>query len=121
MAPRQLTLSYETPKFDTFKEVINHAVYSCGRQMKYIAAELEMSPPQLSMILSGADGRNFPAEKIPDLIQACGPKGHLIVHWLIDQFLAPKEDRRTAALAQVEALLPEIQKALEDLKGGPEK
>jgi hypothetical protein len=118
----QLTLSFDPPKFDTLKEVINHVVYASGRQLKYIAAELGMSPSQLSMILAGADGRNFPAEKIPDLIRATAPKGHLIIHWLIEQFLAPKEDRQAAALAAVEQMLPDLQQALAELKGrGPKR
>jgi hypothetical protein len=113
---RQLTISFDVPQFDSFKEVINHVVYSCGRQLKYIAAELEMSPPQLSMILSGTDDRKFPAEKIPALIKATAPKGHMLIYYLVDQFLSDESDRKARALSAVESMLPELLKAMEDLK-----
>lgn len=116
MAVTQLNLSYDPPKFDNLKELINHVVYSCGKQQKYIAAELGWSPSQLAHILSGDDARTFPAEKIPDLIRVTAPKGHLIIYWLIDQFLSNEVDRKGRALAAVEAILPDLMRAVEELK-----
>jgi len=116
MTATQLNLSYDPPKFDNLKELINHVVYSCGKQQKYIAAELGWSPSQLAHILSGADGRTFPAEKIPDLIRITAPKGHTIIYWLIDQFLADEQGRKGRALAAVESLLPDLMRAVEELK-----
>lgn len=116
MAATQLNLSFESPQFDTIKELINHVVYSCGRQQKYIAAELNWSPSQFAHILSGDDGRSFPAEKLPDLIRITAPTGHLIIYWLIDRFLSDGASRRDRALSVVEAMLPELLRAVEDLK-----
>ena len=112
----QLTISFDPPKFDTIKEVINHVAYSCGKQIKYIAAELEMAPQELSQILAGTDGRRFPAEKLPTFIRVTAPKGHEIIYWLIDQFLSDRETRTERALATVESLLPTLMKAVEELK-----
>jgi len=112
----QMTLSFDPPRFDTMKEVITHVVYSCGKPAKHIAADLDMSPPELTQILSGSDGRRFPAEKLPDLIRTTAPTGHLIIYWLVDQFLSDEETRRGRALSAVEAMLPTLLRAVEDLK-----
>lgn len=117
MAPEtQYMLSFDPPKFDNIKEVINHVAYSCGKQIKYIAAELEMSPGELSQILSGTDGRRFPVEKLPSFIRVTAPKGHLIIYWLIDQFLADGTTRKDRALSMVESILPDLMRAVEELK-----
>ena len=117
MAPSmQMTLSFDPPKFDTLKEVINHVVYSCGKPAKHIAAELDMSPPELTQILAGTDGRRFPVEKLPDLIRVTAPKGHEIIYWLIDQFLSDQQTRKDRALAAVESMLPDLMRAVEEMK-----
>jgi len=116
VAATQLNLSFEPPQFDTLKELINHVVYSCGRQQKYIAAELGWSPSQFAHILSGDDGRSFPAEKLTDLIRITAPTGHLIIYWLVDRFLSDGTSRRDRALFAVETMLPELQRLMEDLK-----
>lgn len=97
MTSTQLSLSYEPPKFDTLRELINHVVYSCGRQQKYVAAELGWSPSQLGHILSGVEGRTFP-------------------YWLVDHFLSDGQSRKERALAAVEALLPDLLRAVEEMK-----
>jgi hypothetical protein len=112
----QYTLSFDPPRYDTIKEVINHVAYSCGKQIKFIAAELDMAPAELSQILAGTDGRRFPVEKLPTFIQVTAPKGHEIIYWLIDHFLSDEETRKGRALAAVEALLPDLMKAVEELK-----
>jgi hypothetical protein len=112
----QLTISYEAPRFDNLKELINHVAYSCGKQIKYIAAELDMAPQELSQILAGTDGRRFPAEKLPTFIRVTAPKGHEVIYWLIDQFLSDQETRKGRALATIEALLPSMMKAIDELK-----
>ena len=114
--PTQMVLSFDPPRFDTIKELINHVAYSCGKQIKYIAAELEMSPGELSQILAGTDGRRFPVEKLPMFIQVTAPKGHEIIYWLIGQFLADGTTRKDRALAAVESLLPDLMRAVEELK-----
>ena len=117
MSPElQFTLSFDPPKHDTIKEVINHVAYSCGKQIKYIAAELDMAPQELSQILAGTDGRRFPAEKLPTFISVTAPKGYEIIYWLIDQFLSDEQTRKGRALAAVEAILPDLMKAVEELK-----
>src|SRR4030065_972819 len=114
----QLTLSFDPPKFDTIKEVINHIAYSCGKQIKSMAAELDLAPQELSQILAGTDGRRFPAEKLPIFIRVTAPKGHEIIYWLIDQFLSDQETRKGRALAAVEAMLPDLLREVGGVKEG---
>lgn len=117
MAPEtQFTLSFDPPRYDTIKDLINHVAYSCGKQIKFIAAELDMAPQELSQILAGTDGRRFPVEKLPAFIRVTAPKGHEIIYWLIDQFLSDEQSRKGRALAAVEAILPGLMRAVEELK-----
>ena len=123
----QLALSFDPPKFDNLMDCVQHVVQTCGKPPKHIAADLELSPSQFSMMLSGYEGRHFPMAKLPDLIRACGPRGMLIVHWLIDQFLTPPEDRvaqAASALLEFSKALPAIQRAAEVVmaaQGGKKK
>jgi hypothetical protein len=57
----------------------------------------------------------LPAKKIPEFIKATAPKGHDIIHWLANRFLAPPYERVVKAvkvIQQVAPLLPELQKAM---------
>lgn len=117
MAPEtQFTLSFDPPRFDTIKELLNHVAYSCGKQIKFIAAELDMAPQELSQILAGTDGRRFPVEKLPAFIQATAPKGHAIIYWLIDKFLADEQARKGRAISALEGMLPDLMRMMEELK-----
>jgi hypothetical protein len=109
-------LTFDPPKFDTFMEVINHVAYSCGKQIKFIAAELEMAPGELSQILAGTDGRRFPAEKLPTFIRVTAPKGYEVIYWLVDRFLSDEDARRGRALATFESLIPILQRTMEEMK-----
>jgi hypothetical protein len=75
-----------------------------------------MAPQELSQILAGTDGRRFPAEKLPIFIRVTAPKGHEIIYWLIDQFLSDQETRKGRALAAIESMLPDMMRAVEQLK-----
>jgi len=97
-------------------ELLRHVVYSCGIPLKRIASDLDMAPAELTQILSGVQGRRFPAEKIPALIAATAPRGHMIIYWLVDRFLSNTQARKDRALSTFEAMLPEIARLLNELK-----
>ena len=111
-----VTLSFEPPRFETLKELIAHVVYSCGRPVKHVAADLDMSPPELTQIIAGTEGRRFPLEKLSALIDATAPRGHLIIYWLIDRHLTDKVARKDRALSMLEAMLPELMQVVEEAK-----
>src|SRR3972149_3076811 len=105
MSPNtQLNLSFEIPHFETFREAIEYAISTSGKSRKYIAADLDFTEAQLSMMLSEYEGRHFPLYKLPALVEALGDRGKIIVQYLVNEFLTPQEDR----IAQAAATLQEF-------------
>jgi hypothetical protein len=121
---RQLNLTLESSlvrQFPTFADVVRASVYGCGRQLKAIAADLDMSPSELSRKL--ADNPNdkvyFPYEKLPALIAATGDKRPVL--WLAETFLDDPAAKRQSAVDQLAKLLPEIASLVKEAKGEPEQ
>lgn len=125
--PVQLSLSFEQPQFDNILDLLNHVIHSSGKEFKHIAADLDRAPGELRMMLSGYEGRKFPVNDLPKLIESCGTRGQMIVHWFVGQFLTPPENRvaqAADALLEFAKLLPAIQKAAEVVlaaQGGKKK
>ncbi len=113
-------ITVDLPAYDwkqlSFKETIQRAVYGCGRSLKVIAAELDMSGPELSRKLADNpnDPVHFPAHRIADLIESTKDFGPL--YWLIDRFLAPQEDEAVRLVKQIAAHLPEVKRLLDLLE-----
>lgn len=108
----QLAIDF-TPKKETFKECVHRVVYSCGKPLKYIAAELDMSPAELSRKLADNpnDPVHFPAHRLPDLVAATG--GLEIIYWLINEFLRDKDKEREQAVSQLMEMLPKLRPLLD--------
>lgn len=122
MGDQQMEITFEsglTDQFPKYRDVIRAAVYGCGRPFKQVAADLDLSESMLSRMLSHTTDteskRNFPIEKLPDLIQATGD--HRPIHWLIERFIEDDAHRQKRALATLESLLPELHQALKNAKG----
>ena len=113
----QLEIDFTSPK-ETLKDCIRRTVYGSGRQLKYIAAELDMSPAELSRKL--ADNPNdvvhFPADRLPDLIRATNSLD--IIYWLINEFLRDKEREREQALNQLLDMIPRIKPLIDVIEKG---
>lgn len=114
---QQLEISFEpglTDQFPRFRDVVRASVYGCGRPFKVVAADLDLSESMLSRMLSDNDDgerkRNFPVERLPELVTATGDIRP--IYWLIESFLEDEETRQKRALSTIETLLPELQKAL---------
>lgn len=111
----QLEIDFNPPK-ETFHDCIRRTVYGCGKQLKYIAADIDMSPAELSRKL--ADNHNdpihFPVDKLPELIKTT--EGKDIVYWLVNEFLRDKDRGREQVLSQVMELLPKLKPLLEALE-----
>lgn len=108
---RQLSLTLENSlpqQFPDFRDVVRASVYDCGRQFKAIAADLDLSVSELSRMLANnpADPRNFPLERLPELITATGDKRPVL--WLVEAFLDDPAARKQHAVDRIEALLPEL-------------
>ena len=107
----QLTLEFDR-KHTTFHEAIRASVYGCGRQLKYIAADLDMSPAELSRKLSDNpnDPVHFPAHRLPDLMRATGDLTPL--YWLVDEFLRPQEEAKLREFEAFKKKLPQLKRLI---------
>lgn len=108
---RQVELNFEagiTEQFPEFRDVVKASVYSCGRQFKAVAADLDMSSAELSRKLADNpnDPVNFPLHLLPALIAAT--KDTRPVFWLVEKFLEDPETKRKRALSQFADLLPHM-------------
>lgn len=114
----QMTIDFEPgliEQFPDFRDCIRASVYGCGRAFKVIAADLDYSPSKLSrMLADNPDDRiHFPADRLPDLVEATGDPTP--VYWLIERFIEPAGAKRDRAASLLTTLLPQIEKALSDI------
>lgn len=108
---RQVELNFEaglTEQFPEFRDVVKASVYSCGRQFKAVAADLDMSSAELSRKLADNpnDPVNFPLHLLPALIRSTGDKRP--VYWLVEAFLEDADTKRKRATQQIADLLPHL-------------
>jgi hypothetical protein len=107
-----------TEQFPNFRDVLRAAVYDCGRALKIVAADLDMTSSELSRKLADNpnDNVNFPAHMLPELIRATGDKRPL--YWLIETFLDDADSKRKRAISDLQMLLPQIEQALRQVGAG---
>jgi hypothetical protein len=118
VAMRQVEINFEsglTEQFPEFKDVVRASVYSCGRQFKAVAADLDMSSAELSRKLADNpnDPVNFPLQLLPALILSTGDKRP--VYWLVETFLEDQDAKRSRAVAQLSDMLPQLQALLKSV------
>lgn len=118
----QMSINFEAgllQQFPDFRDVVRASVYSCGRQLKAIAADLDMTSSELSRKLSDNpnDPVHFPLHLLPDLIKATGDKRP--VYWLVESFLEEPTAKRERAIEQLAMMMPAIQNLLA-MSGAPE-
>jgi hypothetical protein len=111
----QMSINFEAgllQQFPEFRDVIRASVYSCGRQLKAIAADLDMTSSELSRKLADNpnDPVHFPLQLLPELIRATGDKRP--VYWLIESFLENPGAKRERAIEQLAQMMPAIQQLL---------
>lgn len=108
---RQVELNFEaglTEQFPEFRDVVKASVYSCGRALKAVAADLDMTSSELSRKLADNpnDPVHFPLHLLPKLVQATGDKRP--IYWLVEAFLEDEDAKRSRALAQITDMLPHL-------------
>lgn len=112
---KQVELNFEAgliAQFPSFQDCVRASVYSCGRQFKAVAADLDMSVSELSRKLADNpnDPVNFPLPRLPELIAATGDKRP--IYWLIESFLEDADTKRKRSLDQLSGLMPQIEALL---------
>lgn len=104
-----------TDQFPEFREVLAASVSNCGRPHKHVAADVDMTSSELSRKLADNpnDNVHFPAEKLPQLIAATGDMRP--IYWLIEKFLDDADHKRKRAIADIQTILPLLQRALKQV------
>lgn len=112
---QQVDLNFEgglTDQFPEFGDCLKASVYSCGRPLKAIAADLDMSASELSRKLAQNpnDLVHFPAQRLAELIAATGDLRP--IYWLAEKFCQSQEARKKQAINELVRLMPALHNAL---------
>lgn len=115
----QVEINFEpglTEQYPTFREVFTASVYGSKKQLKSIAADLDMTSSELSRKLANNpnDPVNFPLHLLPDAIRATGD--FRPIYWLIETFIEDPALRRNRAVARLADLLPELQALMKSVQ-----
>lgn len=108
---RQFEMDFEPgllERYPEFMDCVRASVHGCGRALKAIAADLDMSASELSRRLSEQGDIGFLLKKLPDLIRATNSR--MPIHWLIEAFCEDPKDQERRAMAELAALLPKLNK-----------
>lgn len=122
MNARQLTLNFEpglTERFKTFDEVLAAAVYGSRKGLNAVAGDLDMSPSELTRRLNPDtdDPRPLRTKDSVGIIESTGDLRP--VYWLIEKFLRDPEAAKQEALAQIPALVAQLQQLAATAGGAP--
>lgn len=92
-------------QFPEFMDCVRASVNGCGRQLKAVAADMDMSSTELNrrLVDNPADWR-FPVALLPKLIQATGDTRP--AQWLALKFMADPATAEQRALRDLAALAP---------------
>lgn len=115
-AKTQLEIDFEpglTEQFPEFMDCVRASVYGSGKQLKAIAADLDMSPSELSRKLAENpnDNVHLQARTLAGVIASTGDLRP--IYWLVEKFCEPpdaKRQRALEALAQLGRELPALLK-----------
>ncbi len=115
---RQVEINFEaglTEQFPEFRDVVKASVYGCGRALKSVAADIDMTSSELSRKLADNpnDQVHFPLHQLPALIRATGDKRP--IYWLIEAFLEDDDAKQKRAVAQLNDMLPQLQALLKSV------
>ena len=120
----QLTLNFEpalAERWPTLREYLAHRVMVQAKPAKVIAAEMDMSPSNLSRKLSpgDADTARFNVDDLERYLTATGDAA-AVIEYLAAKFMGGGDEaRKVRAIAHVEALSAELARTLATLKGSP--
>lgn len=106
-AQRQMTLPLDESLLSahrSLRDCVASGVYKRG--LKGVAADLDLSPGNLSVALSDDPHRKFSVDELERYIQSTGDKSP--IHYLVCKYLGDEAGARDAALGQVAELLQSL-------------
>jgi hypothetical protein len=97
-----------TVQFPRLRDVLCAVVYGSRAGLKGVAADLDVSPSELSRMLNREqdDPRKLDVDDVVGIISATGDTRP--VQWLIERFLHNPEERKVTAAAQLAQILPAV-------------
>src|SRR5574340_535080 len=97
-----------TTQFPRLRDVLCAAVYGSRAGLKGVAADLDVSPSELSRMLNREqdDPRKLDVEDAVSIVASTGDTRP--VQWLIERFLHDPAQQRAMAAAQLAQILPAI-------------
>ncbi len=104
---RQLTLNFDSSLLHahrSLRDVVAAGVYRRG--LKAVAADLDLSPGNLSVALSDDPHRKFDLAELEQYIQTTGDKAP--IYYLVGRYLADEGAAREHALAELLTQLPQL-------------
>jgi hypothetical protein len=106
-ARQQLTLQFDqaiATAHRSLRDVVASGVYRRG--LKAVAADLDLSPGNLSVALSDDPHRKFGVDDLERYVQATGDKAP--IYYLVAKYLGDESAARDQALGQVAELLQNL-------------
>ena len=109
-----------TQEFPEFRDCLKASVYGCGRALKAVAADLDMTSSELSRKLGDNpnDPVHFPAHLLPALVTAT--KDRRPIFWLVESFLEEPEAKRARVVEEAAQMLGRLETLLAQVAAGPE-
>ena len=104
---RQVALEFDetlAQRFRCLRDAVAQGVYQRG--LKSVAADLDLSPGNLSVALSDDPHRKLGVDELERYIQTTGDKTP--IYWLIARYLGDDAAARDHALEQVSSLLQNL-------------
>src|SRR3954471_5240760 len=97
-----------TTQFPRLRDVLCAVVYGSRSGLKGVAADLDVSPSELSRMLNREQGdpRKLDIDDAVAIVTSTGDTRP--VQWLIERFLHNPEERRATAAAQLAQILPAV-------------
>ncbi|MDR0771472.1 MAG: hypothetical protein LBE75_09840 [Burkholderiales bacterium] len=113
----QLTLDFTpglTLRHRSLRECVSASVYGCHRGLSSVAADLDMSPSELTKRLNpdGSEPRPLRVDDLEAILTATGD--FTPIFWLAEKYLRSDEARRSSAINQLSQMLPMIGKLLKE-------
>lgn len=116
---RQMALEFDPSlieKYPLAMDAIRAQAYTCGKALKVVAADMDLSQSELSRKLSenANDPRNFTASDLEKFIPATD--SFLVIDWLIAKFRQDDSLKRDYLLAEVNKRMVEVSAMMKALQ-----
>lgn len=106
-----------TQIYPAFTDVVKAVVYGCGKPLKTVAADMDLSQSELSRKLADNpnDPRSLNVDEIPLLIESTGDKGKDLIYWLVEKYLQNPKHRRERAEEMLVEMAPQFMALMKEI------